>query len=364
MVVPPPGSWDEFEDVTLSCLKIKWSSPNLTRHGRQGQPQAGVDIYGDDDLGRFVGVQCKLTQQTITTTIVKDEVAKADKFEPRLDAFFVATTAPTDVVLQKAIRLLSKERVSQDRFPVGIFFWGDLFQELVKNELEFKKHYPQISLTSQPDTRLGARLLSLIDIAYFGLNLRFYMGLIFGEVGLMSGEDPHQFQAVANIVEGCATVLLDSTKLDQLTEMIEELARYSLSCALGEEDKLEGWTPANNLAVSIEQLISRLEYGLTGKELAAFTAGRLIGAWDKTDVLNTRLKTLTPELEKHILASITALSTDGALPDEILQEIKRYQKSDDPSSIYNTPNKVYNFVRRMVLYQEMGITQPKRAAYR
>jgi hypothetical protein len=109
-------------------------------------------------------------------------------------------------------------------------------------------------------------------------------------------------------------------------------------------------------------LYRKLEYGLTGKELAAFTTGRLVGVWDKTDVLNTRLKTLTPELEKQILASITALSTDGVLPVEILQEIERYQKSDDPSLIYDTPNKVYNFVRRMILHQEMGITQPKRAA--
>ena len=60
---PPPKDWSEFESITLSSLKIKWKSPNLTKHGRQGQAQAGVDIYGEDDLGRFVGVQCKLTTE-------------------------------------------------------------------------------------------------------------------------------------------------------------------------------------------------------------------------------------------------------------------------------------------------------------
>lgn len=55
MFIPVPTSWKEFEKITLSSLKIKWNSPNLTLHGRQGQLQNGVDIYGDDYLGRFVG---------------------------------------------------------------------------------------------------------------------------------------------------------------------------------------------------------------------------------------------------------------------------------------------------------------------
>lgn len=59
MKIPPPKNWDEFECICQSALKIKWGSPNLQRNGRQGRPQAGVDIYGEDDLGRFVGVKSK-----------------------------------------------------------------------------------------------------------------------------------------------------------------------------------------------------------------------------------------------------------------------------------------------------------------
>jgi hypothetical protein len=55
MHVPRPKGWDEFQDITLTSLKLRWRSPNLTQNGRSGQPQAGVDIYGPDDLGRFVG---------------------------------------------------------------------------------------------------------------------------------------------------------------------------------------------------------------------------------------------------------------------------------------------------------------------
>ncbi|MGH7297643.1 MAG: hypothetical protein ACRELB_22085 [Polyangiaceae bacterium] len=58
-VVPPPKSWEEFQDITLSALRVRWRTTDLQHNGRQGQPQAGVDIHGRDDRGRRAGVQCK-----------------------------------------------------------------------------------------------------------------------------------------------------------------------------------------------------------------------------------------------------------------------------------------------------------------
>lgn len=51
--LPKPSGWDEFEDICLSSFKLRWGSPNLARHGRQGQEQNGVDIYGQDNLQRL-----------------------------------------------------------------------------------------------------------------------------------------------------------------------------------------------------------------------------------------------------------------------------------------------------------------------
>jgi hypothetical protein len=59
MNLPTPKSWDEFEEITLDSLKIRWSGSNLFRYGRQGQPQNGVDIYGNINLNEYVGIQCK-----------------------------------------------------------------------------------------------------------------------------------------------------------------------------------------------------------------------------------------------------------------------------------------------------------------
>ena len=70
--LPTPKSWDEFEEITLDALRIKWDSPNLQRHGRQGQPQAGVDVYGDDNLSQAAGVQCKKYDTDLTLKIIED----------------------------------------------------------------------------------------------------------------------------------------------------------------------------------------------------------------------------------------------------------------------------------------------------
>jgi hypothetical protein len=49
--IPPSKYWDEFEDIVLSAAKLRWSSTEFYRQGRQEQRQRGVDIYGDDAKG-------------------------------------------------------------------------------------------------------------------------------------------------------------------------------------------------------------------------------------------------------------------------------------------------------------------------
>lgn len=105
MSVPPPKGWEEFEDIVLSCLRIKWGSPGLAKHGRRGQAQAGVDIYGPDYLGRLVGIQCKNTPDGLEFSTVEGESERAEAFQPSLSAFYLATTAPTDAVGRRACRV-------------------------------------------------------------------------------------------------------------------------------------------------------------------------------------------------------------------------------------------------------------------
>lgn len=144
--IPAPREWNEFEDIVASCLRIRWGNKNLSRIGRKGQVQHGVDIYGNDDLGRKAGVQCKLIEGKLNSKVVVSEVLKAENFVPYLDIYYIATTASRDAKFQRDIRMLSEQRKMEHKFPIQILFWEDLIQDLATDSMELNKHYPELNL--------------------------------------------------------------------------------------------------------------------------------------------------------------------------------------------------------------------------
>jgi hypothetical protein len=164
---PTPKSWDEFEDIVLAAAKLRWNSPDFFRNGRRGQKQDGVDVFGHDNDGRHIGVQCKNTVAGVKLSTVKKEIASAEKFTPTLDRLYVATTAKRDGSLQKAIRVLSVERAKAGLFKVGLLFWDDVSQDLAKDEDVFFQHFPQLRSSFNPviahDKKLFDELTKLLS---------------------------------------------------------------------------------------------------------------------------------------------------------------------------------------------------------
>jgi hypothetical protein len=148
-VVPPPKSWDEFEDITLAAVKLRWANDTFFRNGRTGQKQDGVDIFGDV-VGRQIGVQCKNSVEGISMNLIQTEIENAEKFTPKLAHLYIATTAKRDAILQKTLRKLSKERCLRGEFRVDILFWDDICQEIAKNDEVFFAHYPQFRKSIDP----------------------------------------------------------------------------------------------------------------------------------------------------------------------------------------------------------------------
>lgn len=151
--MPPPKSWDEFEAIVCSAAKNRWGSPDFSLHGRQGQRQDGVDVFGVDNKGRMVGLQCKNTWSGLTTATINDEVEKAESFKPALAQLYVATTADTDKHLQEFVRELSCARLKTRKFEVSIFFWTDVWHDLTLDESRLFQHYPQ--LKPEPSVQEG-----------------------------------------------------------------------------------------------------------------------------------------------------------------------------------------------------------------
>lgn len=136
---PKPKSEDEFEDIALDALKIRWSDPNATRNGRRGQRQNGVDIFGKARHldGGVSGAQCKNTLKP-TLKVIANEVAKAVTFQPSLSEYLFVTAADRDVELQEQVRVHFEN--SPVPFPVEIVFWDDLIKEISGSAQIFAKH--------------------------------------------------------------------------------------------------------------------------------------------------------------------------------------------------------------------------------
>lgn len=143
--IPAPKSWDEFEDIALSAAKLRWRSTNFFRHGRTGQRQDGVDIFGTPDDGRLRGLQGKNTIGGLNEATVKKEVAAAESFQPAIEELYIVTTAKRDAVLQRALRKISEKRSKDGKFTVSILFWDDIVQDLTTDLSVFRKHYPELA---------------------------------------------------------------------------------------------------------------------------------------------------------------------------------------------------------------------------
>lgn len=141
--IPSPKSWDEFEDIVCSAAKNRWKNPDFTRHGRQGQSQHGVDIYGKNQQGSLVGLQCKNTLEGITNKLIMTEIQSAEEFKPRLSMLYIATTSPTDKTIQEFTRILTVNRENEGSFGVQVLFWNDIVHDLSLDEDRLYQHYPQ-----------------------------------------------------------------------------------------------------------------------------------------------------------------------------------------------------------------------------
>lgn len=158
--------------MCLMACENRWSPTNLTRHGRPGQAQQGVDVYGNDNLGRLAGIQCKNTIGGVSTKTIDTEIINAEKFCPPLGSLYIATTADSDASIQKYVRAKSTERQKDNKFPVDIMFWGDITRDLCRNQATLQNLYPQFYPTvvvSAPtprdsDIKEVTRLLNVVDL--------------------------------------------------------------------------------------------------------------------------------------------------------------------------------------------------------
>ena len=125
--VSPPTDWQKFERMMADLFEAEWGS-RAYLHGRTGQSQAGVDIYGKPDAnGNYHGLQCKrrdaYAQQTVTIKELKAEAENALSLKPGLYQFSLLVTGQRDVKLQQAARELDAASRAKRSFNIDVLFW-------------------------------------------------------------------------------------------------------------------------------------------------------------------------------------------------------------------------------------------------
>ena len=275
MELPRPTDAIEFEKIVTEAMQLKWETPRLQRHGRPGQAQNGVDIWGEDDLGRGVAIQCKRTVAAPSISLIEEEISKAETFQPPFTTLYIATTADPDVHLQKRVRLLSSSRVAQSRFAVGMLFWEDIVSGLIRNHQVLKTIYPQLDLTGFPEQPDFRRTSLALELGFHGGNLKGMAELILGEIGQMSGEDPDQILIIASLVKTASQRLLPPEYADPIADAADQVAAEVTKGMGGGEAK---WSVISAASRRIRQRVDQSCSLLPPLDEQALRVGYLLGA--------------------------------------------------------------------------------------
>jgi len=148
----PPQNWQDFEKFLKGVVDVIWEQQGWQNYGRQGQSQAGIDLYGYDSKGNFVGIQCKkknltnsdgqlLINSLITEKLINDEIKSAETIKsPELNKLIFATTSSRDAKIQDIVKNIDNERRKNGKFTVEIWFWED-FQALIERHIQLMYWY-------------------------------------------------------------------------------------------------------------------------------------------------------------------------------------------------------------------------------
>lgn len=128
--ITKPTDDSAFEDMCARVYGDVFEDRLAKINGRQGQAQAGIDVFVNSANGR-IGIQCKkYADGTLKLKHVKEELARADKANVPIVRLVVATTAASDSTLVREVQDLSDAREKLGQFPVCVEFWEEICRHI------------------------------------------------------------------------------------------------------------------------------------------------------------------------------------------------------------------------------------------
>lgn len=137
--IQKPENWQDFESLCKKLWGEIWSIPmKIKKNGRNGQDQAGVDIYGiPKGESDYWGIQCKGKDEYVNAKLAKKEIDieidKAKNFKPEISVFIFATTMNKDENIEEYIREKDLESRNIGGFEILLFCWEDIADLIDEN---------------------------------------------------------------------------------------------------------------------------------------------------------------------------------------------------------------------------------------
>lgn len=157
-ILLPPDDEKDFESLCLALWKDIWKDSNASKNGRNGQAQAGVDIFGQRN-GKWFGIQCKvkkaLRDRDVEEQTLKTAVEAAKQFRPPLTGFILATSGRADAKLQHLARELTQRHRTEGLFTVDVWSWDEIWRELYSRQNLLRElqrvYWPNVGLKNWKD---------------------------------------------------------------------------------------------------------------------------------------------------------------------------------------------------------------------
>lgn len=164
--LPIPKNWQDFESICHKLWIDIWNDQNAQKNGRQGQSQAGVDIFGKPIYTKnYHGVQCKDKDirlgSKLTTKELLMECNKAIEFKPTLINYTLATTSPKEQEIQEFYRNLNLEE--QYPFDINVWSWDDIEAEIAYRPSILLHYYPYMNPMLENNNKIKLNRYSTKD---------------------------------------------------------------------------------------------------------------------------------------------------------------------------------------------------------
>lgn len=135
--------------------------PHLSRFGRRGQAQHGIDGFDALD-GNGIVYQATLQSEKLYDKLVADLDAMDERWLGKPSQFVFAVGSRRDAALQREVLGLSDARRSVGRCPVRIVFWDDIAAALMSDGMLHATYFPWVP----PQSRIEGLCMLGPDVVF------------------------------------------------------------------------------------------------------------------------------------------------------------------------------------------------------